>query len=147
MRKLPFLKNVQKEDSLPIKKSESFADDATVQEHPDNAKGSFGSDYHTVTCTGEHAPYVSFPFRLIGNVRSLYFPVPEFVEGGVKGGKDTRTVLYPPDMAAVLVKDEDPETPVLPAESGPGGMDRAKRPAVAKPEERAGHRMQSGNIL
>ena len=64
-----------------------FADDVTIQELPDNTRET-GSDYHTVPCTGEHVPYVLFPYRLIGNVRSLYFPVPEFVEGGVKGGKD-----------------------------------------------------------
>jgi len=71
-----------------MKKREPFVDNVTVQEFPYNAGEPFGSDYHTVTCTGEHVPYVSFPCSLIGNVRSLYFPVPEFVEGGVKGGKD-----------------------------------------------------------
>jgi len=50
-------------------------------------------------------------------------------------------------MAAVTVENEDSETPILPAEPGPGGMDRAESPVVAEPEKRAGHRMQSGNIL
>jgi len=82
------LKGVRKRGPFTNEKERTFADDGTVRELSDNVGETFGSDYHTITCTGEHVPYVPFPFRLIGNVRSLYFPVPEFVEGGVRGKKD-----------------------------------------------------------
>ncbi len=130
-----------------MKKRELFAADGTVREFPYNTVESFGSDYHRVACTGEHVPDKPFPCILIRDIPALNLLIPEFVEGRVQGRKAARTVPNHPYVPAAVVKDENPETSVLPAEPGPGGMDRAECPVVAESEKRAGHRMQSGNIL
>ena len=106
------------------------------------------SPHDQVPDPGKDVCHMCFPCSLIGNIHSCYLIIPESAKVSIHRGKEARSILYPADMVALTVENEEAKTGILAAEIGTGMMGRAAGMfRVPEPEKRACHRTDLPDIL